>query len=729
MVQETKMDRAGIWKWFTSQNIPKYNLSRKKSERDNDKYQIRYTATINGDRLIIGLWRGHNADPVGVYYMTPAGTGNVCTDGKNWHNGKLEWISAGGYSYWGCSYGYKYRILDGKDEAIAWLKKHFSDKDHPWYWENYDKVNDMIDSIEQNIGYIKRRNARIRKETKISNWANSLPAFPSDFDKWLHNTVFGDIHYAFGKKKSNKYYCTACGKDHTAKDWKHRKIYVCPTTGKAIKVDKCAISHTARERVLLIQSHYDIDGNICSVARHFTATASWNLSSYTQRIWPDEIIPLPLDGSTVNCYQIVYNQGSDKWSDRNRYMYQHSRGYCYPDVSALQGTAYSNIAINVAASKGWKLDYNNLMRGWYDDPRMEYIIKGGFYGLVDDLTQYVGDGCGRLNPGENIQDVLGIDGQAVNRLRQNNGGVYYLQWLRSAHVCGYKIPEETMQYFCKHKISPRNIAFALQCGMSPVQVANYLQKPHEYSNKARYSFYSRSKVDVTIHQWSDYIDMAKKLKLDVQNPAVHKPKDLRYRHDELTEIFNAQRDELEKERIENEYPNIRPVCEKIKAMYEWGDGTYEVIVPSGAADIMREGRLLSHCVGSSDRYFDRIADEESYIMFLRKSAERDRPWYTMEVEPGGCVRQLRTIGDAEGEDRVEAKAFLTNWRKEIARRVGPAEKAAAEVSREKRLLEFEELRRGGNIIRNGRLAGKLLVEVLEADFKEYNQEEYLQGAS
>ena len=722
MTEETKMNKADIWKWFTSQKPPKYKLSRKKSERDNDNYQIRYTAIINGNRLIIGMWRGHQSIPLGVYYMTPAGSGNVCTDGKNWHSGKLECVPAGGYSYWFQSYHYKWSILNDQTEAIAWLKANFDESEGIWHWHNYDKVHEMIDRIESNIGYVKRRNARIRKETKISAWANSLPALPADFDEWMHNTVFGGIHYAFGVKKSNKYRCTACDKVHTAKDWKHRKSYTCPSTGKAIKVDKCGNSHTARERILLIQSHYDMSGNICSVARHFSASAKWEVSGYTQRVWPDEIIPLPLDGSMVNCCKIVYNHGGDKWSDRNTYMYQHSRGYCYPDVSALQGTAYANIAIDVAASRGWKLDYNSLMRAWYDDPRMEYLIKGGFYGLVSDLTGYVGDGTVGLMPGNTMQDVLGIDGQAVNRLRQHNGGYYYLQWLRSAFMCGYKIPEDTMQYFCKHKITPRMVAFALQCGMSPVQVANYLQKPHEYSDKARYSYYSRDKTHVTIQQWADYIDMAVKLKLDKYNPAVHKPKDLKSRHDELTEIMNAQRDEIEKERIESEYPNVKPVCEKIKAMYEWGDEEHTVIVPSGAAEIMREGRLLAHCVGSSDRYFDRIAEEESYIMFLRHTSDTDKPWYTMEVEPGGCIRQLRTIGDGEGEDRAEAKDFLVKWRKEISRRIGVAEREAAQISREKRLAEFEELRRNGNIIRNGKLAGKLLVEVLEADFKEYNEE-------
>ena len=71
---------------------------------------------------------------------------------------------------------------------------------------------------------------------------------------------------------------------------------------------------------------------------------------------------------------------------------------------------------------------------------------------------------------------------------------------------------------------------------------------------------------------------------------------------------------------------------------------------------------------------------------------------------------------------AEAKAALALWRREVAKRIGEAEREAAEVSREKRLREFEELRRNGNIIRGGKLKGRLLVEVLEADFKEYNEE-------
>jgi hypothetical protein len=716
MAKNNKFSRTEMWAWFSSYEIPKRKLPRKKRERENDGKFIRYAAKIEKDRLVIGMWRGHKGEPMGLYYITAKGSTNVCTDGETWHTGKCCYLPTGGYDYWGSYYGYSFNCVGGESEARDWMREKWGS--NFWYYDRRDTI-DLLDLIESHISAQRRLNAKERRLKKWSDYCENLPPMPADLETWASEVVFGAREYAFGRKDSNVYHCTACGKTHHKKDWKHRARYTCPTTGKRIKVDKVNTSMQARERIMIIQSHHDIKGEICSVARHFTAVKNWNVSGSNFRIWPDAILVLRLNGATVCGDDIIYNIRDGVWDVRNTSGYSHQKCFCYPDVSALDGTAYSGVGIDAAAAKGWRLHYNNLMRGWYDDPRMEYLIKGNFYTLVSDMASYNGAGI-NLNKGTNIQDVLGLDGQGVARLRENDGGTYYLAWLRTAFVCKYKIPESTLQYFCDKKITPKDIAFALQLGMSPEQVGNYLKKPHGYGPKDRH-YYSNFEHYV-IEQWKDCISMAGKLKLDTSNPAVHKPKDLKWRHDELVEIFNQQKDELERERIESEYPKIKPVCESIKALYEWGDGTYEVVVPSGAADIMREGRLLRHCVGSSDRYFDRVAEEESYIMFLRKSSDKTRPWYTMEVEPGGCIRQLRTIGDAEGADRSEAKAFLSKWRKEIAHRLGDAERKAAEISREKRLQEFEELRRGGNIIRNGKLAGKLLVEVLEADFKEYNEE-------
>ena len=732
MKNEKRMQRADMWAYFKEISVPTYKPRRKKADKETAKKHVRYQCLVNGDRLIIGEWIGAEARFAGVYYMTPSGQTNVSANGTDWTQGKACYLAMGGCTYWTAyfTYEYKYECIGGADEAFAWLQKHWGE--HCWFYKHPELIRD-VDSVEGHVAGVRHMNAEKRRIDKWSNYVNGLPPLPDDFEAWARETAFGGLEYAFGDKDSDKYFCTACGKTHTSKSWKHRGRYECSRTGKKIKVEKIEKSDIKRsERLMLIQSYHTIDGEICCVVRHFTAWAHWNKKGSQLRIYPDAVLVLRLDGSTVCGDDILYCVNTGRWDVRNTCKYQHGRCYCYPDVSALEGTAYGNIGIDVAAKKGWKLHYNNLMRGWYDDPRMEYLIKGNFKQLVDDKTSN-NSHIVSLMQGDNVQSVLGIDGQGVARLRQANGGAIYLDWLRAVFmsltatcekgvvtVKHGRISEEAIRFFVDKRITAHDVAFALNKGMSPDQIANYLKKNHGYTLENKR--WLGNKEHVTISQWRDYLNMADKLKLDTSRESIYKPKNLRERHDELTELLNAKRAAIEAERIENEYPAIKPVCAKIKDLYEWGDGEYQVVVPSGAADIQREGRLLSHCVGTTDRYFDRMAEEESYIMFLRKSSSPKSPWYTMEVEPGGAVRQLRTFGDNEGKDRAEAKAFLKKWRSEISKRVGQAEREAAAVSREKRLREFEELRRNGNIIRNGKLAGKLLVEVLEADFKEYNEE-------
>lgn len=751
-MSEGRMQRAQMWEYFSERKVSADKLGRKKDAEGEARRHIKYECTVNGDRLVIGQWRclgvidtkknkagktevfrSKYAELIGVYYMTPSGQTNITLDGRAWSQGKVEYIALGGWNYYTAynTYGYKYECIGGKDEALAWLKDHFGE--YSWYYSYQNDVFDVVDHVETHMSMQRRMNTEQRRIRKWSDWAAGMPPLPEDFEAWARETAFGALEYAFGDKDSDKYFCTACGRTHKQKTWKHRGRYECSRTGKRIKVEKVEKNGIERrERLMIIQSYKTVDGEICSVARHFTARCSWSRSGSVFILDPDAALVLRLDGSTCCGDDIVYNIGPQKWDVRNPFGYRFEGCYCYPDVSALEGTAYGKIGIDAAATKGWRLNYNNLMRAYYDDPRMEYLIKGNFQRLVCDKTT---NNCychAELFKGNTVQEVLGIDGQSVARLRQANGGSYYLDWLRAVYmsygikknVDGLKIihgriSEDAIRFFCEKRITSQEVAFALNLGMSPDQIANYLRKKHGYKLSDRR--YLGNVEHVVISQWRDYLAMANKLKLDTSRESVYKPKVLRERHDELTELINAKQAKIEAERIESEYPAIKPVCERIKPIYEWGDGEYLVTVPSGAAEIQREGRLLRHCVGTTDRYFDRIAEEESYIMFLRKSCSPSSPWYTMEVEPGGAVRQLRTFGDDEGNDRDEAKAFLKKWRAEIAKRLGDAEREAAQVSREKRLKEFEELRRNGNLIRNGKLAGKLLVEVLESDFKEYNE--------
>ena len=133
---------------------------------------------------------------------------------------------------------------------------------------------------------------------------------------------------------------------------------------------------------------------------------------------------------------------------------------------------------------------------------------------------------------------------------------------------------------------------------------------------------------------------------------------------------------------------------------------------------MIEGRLLGHCVANIDRYWDRIERRESYVLFLRHTADVDRPYYTLEVEPNGTIRQKRTQGDNQEADIEEASAFLRKWQKTVAKRLDQEDLELAKASKMLRIQEFEELRESQVTVRTGKLAGVPLLEVLQQDLME-----------
>lgn len=181
---------------------------------------------------------------------------------------------------------------------------------------------------------------------------------------------------------------------------------------------------------------------------------------------------------------------------------------------------------------------------------------------------------------------------------------------------------------------------------------------------------------------------------------------MKRRHDELVEenhkkqmLLNMERDreraQEEAERMRQKYPGAEGILQEVKGKLEYSDGTYRIMVPRDFCEIAMEGAALHHCAGATERYFDRIMQRETYICFLRRVSEPDIPYYTIEVEPGGTIRQHRGYLDEE-PGIEEIKPFLRAWQKEIRRRMKGKDFEHAERSAVLREKNMEELREKNN---------------------------------
>lgn len=307
--------------------------------------------------------------------------------------------------------------------------------------------------------------------------------------------------------------------------------------------------------------------------------------------------------------------------------------------------------------------------------------------------------------------ALGLDTQKFQRLRQMNGGTDALGWIQLEKKTGKPISSELLRWFHKSHISASDIMFIVD-RMSPVQVRNYLEK-----QKAHFNNNCRQ----VLTTWQDYLAMAERLHIDTSDEIIYRARKLRQRHDEL--VIQCEKGDLrlQAEEMEKKYPHVNSICKELQKKYAYADETYTVTAPTDILSIITEGRMLHHCVGndgSGERYYDRIERRESFILFLRRTSEPEDPYYTLEVEPDGTVRQKRTLFDRQHEDIEQATEFLRKWQEVVAKRLTGKDLELAEQSRELRNEEFIQMQKDRVIIHTGHLAGQLLAKVLLEDLME-----------
>ena len=88
------------------------------------------------------------------------------------------------------------------------------------------------------------------------------------------------------------------------------------------------------------------------------------------------------------------------------------------------------------------------------------------------------------------------------------------------------------------------------------------------------------------------------------------------------------------------------------------------------------------------------------------------------VEPSVNIIQKRTTGDNQNADFQKAIKFLEKWQQYFRKQLTEEEKQLGEKANKLRIENYANLRKNGNKIWHGKLAGQLLADVLEQDFME-----------
>ncbi len=584
-----------------------------------------------------------------------------------------------------------------------------------------------IDHLQREIYCEKQKQAEIRRYDRIEKKMATVPEPTEGFKNWAMAFVEEHVMYMlpFQKKKTTKATCSACQGEHEYDKGKiqPKQIITCPSCGTVCTVKRVDYKnrnpipgYQFRKEVLLFQK---IGEEFCE--RHFYATRWVDFSGEETRLteigrifypsgkynpgWNGDLTyGLKGNGRT---YFKKYDPWSGKefWDDKNlsgMWNIILCPGPVYPrtiNKKMFEGTRYQYCAMELIKNEKGFTPIDYLEKFNQMPQKMEMMVKTGLLRMALEINRYEFKGSGK--PWEQ----LGITKKQMNRLRDINGGHRALLWMRYEEGTGKAVDDETISYFEKEKIDPDDITF-ISDRMSEQKIMNYIIR----QQKQR-----KSKTEDVLILWRDYLSMAMRMKMDVQQELIFKPGDVKRAHDDLVRLCGGADVAKRAGEIVQKYPDVDEILQSIKDKYEYMNEKYAVVVPEKIEGIIYEGRKLGHCLDKSDIYFDRIQRRESFIVFLRKADDIEKPYYTLEIEPDGTTRQKRTTGDRQDQDFQEAMSFIRKWQREVKKRLNKVDKELAAQSAELREKEFEKLRKSQTKVWHGALAGKLLVDVLEAD--------------
>lgn len=586
--------------------------------------------------------------------------------------------------------------------------------------------NSDIKYIQWEITMYKNEKSEERRYARIEKKMAEVPEVTEGFKKWAWKIVENHVMFMlpFRKKKTTAATCSACQSRH---EYKHgeirpKQIITCPTCGAQCVVKRVNYEknpdrgYWVSQEVLLFQK---IGEEFCE--RHFKAEYMVSLSGERTILFEIGRIFYPCGsydsdwkgdkhGEIIKKRKTFYNKYNyythkEFWDDKNLPGLPNivlCSGPVYPrtiNKKMFEGTKYQYCAMELVKKENGFMPITYLEKFDAAPQNVEMMVKMGLHRLVLEIYDFGFKESGK--PWEK----LGITKKQLNRLRNINGGLIALKWLQYEEGNGITVDDETLKYYEKERIIPDDIDFIAD-RMSGRKIMNYIIRQ-------RRQLKLKSK-DILI-LWRDYLSMAVYMKMDVRQELIFKPKDVKQAHDDMVKLCGGADVAKRAGEIALKYPDVDDILKSIKSKYEYRDEQYAVIVPEKIESIIYEGRKLGHCLDKSDIYFDRIQRRESFIVFLRKTEDIEKPYYTLEIEPDGTTRQKRTTGDRQDKDFQEAVSFIRKWQREVRKRLDKVDKELAAQSAKLREAEFEELRKNQTKVWHGALAGKLLADVLETD--------------
>ncbi len=297
------------------------------------------------------------------------------------------------------------------------------------------------------------------------------------------------------------------------------------------------------------------------------------------------------------------------------------------------------------------------LKAYSRNPALEMFEKMGLKRLKNELVLKEGRSKYINRRGKTAKAQLRLKGKdKINRLVRENGGLRMLSMLQLEEKQKITLDEKQTKWLDEQLNfwdEEKNINYILRF-MSFQKMFNrmkrYAEEDGAISGYEQHAVFSR---------YTDYLKMREELGYDMTNEIYLNPRNLKEKHDQMVKERNAKKDTFWEEKMNQKYAKIAENYKRLHKKYFYEDGVYVIRPAKDAAEIVREGRTLHHCVGG-ENYLSKHNQGKSFILFLRKKDTQDIPYYTIEIRDKDIIQWYGV------RDTKQDKKIIDEWLKQYA---------------------------------------------------------------
>ena len=511
-------------------------------------------------------------------------------------------------------------------------------------------ILDMLESIESKVDSMSNSRKRQRENDEKEKLFEMVPEIPEKMYKAIKIQA-NRCNLIYYKRHGNyaDYKCCQCGEEYTLRNsnpdgFEPVKVYPVPRIGESFACIKCGRNACLKSLGRAKTTYQEFNTVLYQVLTDETLIARIFYVNVTR----DELDPWRITvseryrmflflGKTriyyCNCYNDWYPVQELDYKSISRLINvgeENIKNSCLRYMPYKLCTLLNQVGDSYTAINMHKLI---AIESYARCTQLETLYKNGFEGMCTQILWRKGR-TGEIKKSEvELHKILKITKEQ-------------LAWLREAPKQGFS-QLKMIQFANSKKIATKDYDILSELwGQYGDDAERLLEKAMKYQSLRKlYNYIIKNSKDYfgskysTLREYVDYLKEREAGGYDMTNSVYIRPKHLHQTYTQLREEAERKRDETYLTKMAAKYPKIAVRSQEIPARYTWENDELMIRPAKDAVEIVMEGRVLHHCVGSDyQRYLDNYNKGKAWIMVLRQKEFPDRPYVTIELQNNTIVQ-------------------------------------------------------------------------------------------